>query len=297
MDHSPAARGRPPRPADPGSRPAPSPILPDASAYIFDVEGTLVDAVMPTLRCWRETLEGFGYSVWLVDLHRYSGMDGGQMLDQLLPQPVPKALKQDILDRQGKRYRQDYLPRVQAFPGVRVLFEYLKAEGCRVALGTDCQKDELDHYLDRANIRDLIDAIGCGDDVKHGKPCPDIFELARKRLKVRAGDAIVCVGDTPYDAAAARAAGMPAVGVLTGHFAARELLAGGCVTTLRDPHALLQSLKSCRESREGILARTPAVFTTGDHDEPHQSEHESLRPRSRNNGERRTRYSEASRQG
>lgn len=231
----------------PGSVPACPPILAGASAVIFDVEGTLVDAVMQTLRCWRETLDEFGHPVWLVDLHRYSGMDGGEMLEKLLPQPVPKALKQDILDRQGKRYRHDYLPRVQAFPGVRPLFEYLKTQGCRIALGTDCQKDELDYYLDRANVRDLVDAIGCGNDVKHGKPHPDIFELARKRLKLRARTAIVCVGDTPYDAAAAQAAGMPAVGVLTGHFAAHDLLASGCIAAFRDPRVLLQSLKACRE--------------------------------------------------
>jgi phosphoglycolate phosphatase-like HAD superfamily hydrolase len=256
MRHSRAARDHARRHGDPGllpgSLPACARTLAEASAFIFDVEGTLVDAVMQTLRCWRETLEEFGHSVWLVDLHHYSGMDGSELLDKLLPQPVPKALKQDILGRQGKRYRQDYLPAVQAFPGVRALFEGLKADGCRIALGTDCQKDELDHYLDRANIRDLIDAIACGNDVKHGKPHPDIFELARKRLKVRARGSIVCVGDTPYDAAAARAAGMPAVGVLTGHFARQDLRASGCLATFRDPAALLQSLKSCRVSRVGL---------------------------------------------
>src|ERR1700736_2400209 len=192
-------------------------ILRDASAAIFDVEGTLVDAVMPTLLCWRETLGAFGYAFSLADLHRCSGMDGGYMLDRLLAQPISKTEKQDILDRQGQRYRADYLPRVPAFPGVRALFEYLKATGIRVALGTDCQKDELDHYLDRAGIRDLIDAVACGSDVKHGKPHPDVFELARKRLKLRTRGLIVCVGDTPYDAAAARAAGMAAAGALTRH--------------------------------------------------------------------------------
>jgi HAD superfamily hydrolase (TIGR01509 family) len=231
----------------PGASPACSSLLPEASAFIFDVEGTLVDAVMSTLRCWREILQEFGHPVWLVDLHRYSGMDGGEMLDKLLPQPLPKALKQDILDQQGRRYRHDYLPAVQALPGVRSLFEYLKAQGCRIALGTDCQKDELDYYLDRANIRDLIDAIGCGSDIKHGKPHPDIFKLARKRLKVRPRETVVCIGDTPYDAEAARVAGMPAVGVLTGHFAARDLLASGCLAAFREPRALLQSLKSSRE--------------------------------------------------
>jgi phosphoglycolate phosphatase-like HAD superfamily hydrolase len=234
------------------SLPACSPTLRTAAAFIFDVEGTLVDAAMQTLRCWRETLEEYGHSACLVDLHRYSGMDGGEMLDKLLPKPLPKSLKQDILERQGRRYRQDYLPAVQAFPGVRALFEGLKTNGRRIALGTDCQKDELDHYLDRANIRDLVDAVACGNDVKCGKPHPDIFDLARKRLKLRARGPILCIGDTPYDAAAARAAGMPAVGVLTGHFARQDLLASGCLATFNDPAALLQGLNACRESQAGL---------------------------------------------
>ena len=54
----------------------------------------------------------------------------------MLAQPSSKIEKQDILDRQGKRYRADYLPRVHALPGVRALFEYLKATAIRVALGT-----------------------------------------------------------------------------------------------------------------------------------------------------------------
>src|SRR3954467_1563924 len=196
MRHSRAARERARRPADAGAQPGLADPLRSPSAFIFDVEGTLVDAVMPTLRCWRETLETFGYSVQLVDLHRYSGMDGGEMLDRLLPRPLPKTVKQEILERQAGRFRKEFLPGVQAFPGVRALFAYLRAEGCRIALGTDCQKDQLAHYLDRANIGDLVDAIGCGNDVKHGKPHPDIFELARRRLKLRARGAILCVGDT-----------------------------------------------------------------------------------------------------
>src|SRR5207253_10705723 len=62
-------------------------ILREAPHFIFDVEGTLVDTVMATLCCWRTTLEGFGFSVTLADLHRYSGMDGSDMLARLLPQP------------------------------------------------------------------------------------------------------------------------------------------------------------------------------------------------------------------
>src|SRR4051812_44368070 len=81
-----------------------------AEVFIFDVEGTLVDAMMPTLRCWRETLEMFGYDVGLAALHRLAGMDGEGMLATLLPRTT-KNERHDIVERQGARFREDYLPR------------------------------------------------------------------------------------------------------------------------------------------------------------------------------------------
>src|SRR5205085_8540316 len=106
-----------------GSRRAPAPL--DAQVWVFDVEGTLVDAVMPTLRCWRGTLDMFGHDVSLAELHRFSGMDGKEMLAKLLPHAPPQQ-REEILHRQGTRYREDFLVDVPAFPGVRTLFEMLK---------------------------------------------------------------------------------------------------------------------------------------------------------------------------
>src|SRR5438477_490696 len=88
-----------------------------AEVFIFDVEGTLVDAMMPTLRCWRETLEHFGHDVSLAELHRLAGMDGEEMLTQLLS-GVSKTERKEMLEHQGKRFREEYLPHVHAFPGV-----------------------------------------------------------------------------------------------------------------------------------------------------------------------------------
>jgi hypothetical protein len=78
--------------------------------------GTLADAVMPTRRCWREILAEFGFSVWLLDLHRYSGMFGGEMLDFSHSRFRTNSSKRSSTDTAGA-YRQDYLPGVQAFPG------------------------------------------------------------------------------------------------------------------------------------------------------------------------------------
>ena len=95
-------------------------------------------------------------------------------------------------------------------------------------LATDCQRDELEHYLGRlTGVADLVDAVACGDDVRHGKPEPKLVETALSRL--HAGDEpAVLVGDTPSDAKAARRCGIGCVGVLTGHFSESDLRAAGC---------------------------------------------------------------------
>jgi len=212
----------------------------EAEIFVFDVEGTLVDAMMPTLRCWRETLQAFGHDISLAELHALSGMDGAAMLARLLPE-TPERVRKEIIELQGKRFRADFLPHVPAFPGVRALFEELKRRGRRIALATDCQKDELDHYLAVADIAGLADAIGCGDDIRRGKPAPGVIDVALRR--VRAGHRpCVMIGDTPFDALAARKAGIGSVGVLTGHFSERALREAGCVAVLRDVVAARDAL-------------------------------------------------------
>ena len=73
----------------------------DAAIFVFDVEGTLVDTVIPTLRCWRETLHDAGYEVSLTDLQRLSGMGGHEMLAQLLP-ATSRRERDALIEWQGR---------------------------------------------------------------------------------------------------------------------------------------------------------------------------------------------------
>jgi phosphoglycolate phosphatase-like HAD superfamily hydrolase len=213
----------------------------DAQVWVFDVEGTLVDAVMPTLRCWRGTFELFGHDVSLAELHRLSGMDGKEMLARLLPRVSPTE-RAEMLNRQGARYREDFLNDVPAFLDVRALFEALKRRGRRIALATDCQEDELKHYFEITGIEDLVDAIACGDDVRRGKPAASVIEIALRRAKAGRKPAVM-VGDTPSDAKAARKAGIASIGLLTGHFAEHDLSEAGCAAVFRDPARLLEAIR------------------------------------------------------
>ena len=163
----------------------------------------------------------------MVSLQRLSGMDGDEMLATLLPS-CDEAARKKILTAQGERYRAVYLPRVRAFPGVRAVFTAIKSHGARIALATDCQSDELKRYRSLMNVDDLIDAIACGDEVSKGKPDPGLIELALHHLGGMSAVSATMIGDTPFDAQAARSAGATAWGTLTGGHARSSLIDAGC---------------------------------------------------------------------
>lgn len=198
-----------------------------SAAYIFDVEGTLIDCVPDILRCWSETLSAFRLAVPSAQLQLMSGMDGDEMLAALWPNLGERARK-DIVAAQGERYRAIYLPRVRAFPGVRAVFSGIKSQGGRIALATDCQADELKRYRSLINADDLIDAIACGDEVTKGKPDPGLVELALDHLGGAPAVFATMIGDTPFDAQAARCAGANAWGTLSGGHTRSSLIDAGC---------------------------------------------------------------------
>lgn len=222
------------------SRPADDlPFVP--RAFVFDVEGTLVDSVLPALQCWTETLAEIGVTTTVADLHPYSGMDGKRMLRHVLKKHDGKLLDH-ILQLQSERYRVHHLPHVRTFPGLRRLFGAIKSADAKIALATTCDKEDLERYRALMGVDDLLDAVCCGDDVKREKPAPDILALALKRLRVPAAQ-IAMVGDTPYDAEAALAAGLTPIGLQSGHFSRFDLQDAGCAAIFFDLQVLARKFE------------------------------------------------------
>jgi phosphoglycolate phosphatase-like HAD superfamily hydrolase len=139
------------------------------SSYIFDVEGTLIDSVSQNLSSLQEALEQAGFRYAVCDPAMCSGLDGDQTL-QIITDLAASQRKQ-ILRAHARIYETIYLHCVNAFGGVREMFETLTRRGGRVALATDCKGPELKHYLSLLNIDEFIEVM-CGDDVEHGKPDP-----------------------------------------------------------------------------------------------------------------------------
>jgi phosphoglycolate phosphatase-like HAD superfamily hydrolase len=138
----------------------------------------------------------------------------------------------------GNRFRSEYLPLVRPFSAVPDLLRRVRNAGARIAVASSAKKDELSKYLEIAGIGDLVDVTTSSDDVEESKPAPDIFEAVLKKLGVEGHDA-VAIGDTPYDAEAARKAKIAIVGVLCGGFTQSSLRQAGCVQVYPGPAALL----------------------------------------------------------
>jgi HAD superfamily hydrolase (TIGR01509 family) len=217
-------------------------LWPNISAVIFDVEGTLVDAVPLTLRCWQETLALHGFAVSQSVLQCLSGMDGHDMLARITPE-LSRSRREEIIAAQGKSFKNQYLKRVRPFRAVNTLLRQLRQADRKIGLATDCSSSELSHYLHSARVTQLVDSRACGDDAPHGKPHADLVKIVLRRLRVKPA-ASLFIGDTPSDAEAARKAGVPAIGLMTGGFRRCDLKAAGCRAVFDDLATLGRTLKS-----------------------------------------------------
>src|ERR1700710_3126389 len=210
--------------------------------FIFDVEGTLLDSVSQNQRSLQDALEKSGYRVPIQTLRLYSGLDGDQTLQLVVPDASDRE-RIVILEDRREIYERDYLPSVRPLEGAREVIRLLAEQGGRIALATDCKGLSFTRHMLLLDSRNYIAATACGDDLDHGKPDPRLVGIALRKLGL-AGSQTVMIGDTPYDAEAALEAGTKAAGVLTGGFPESVLGEAGCFAVARDLRALRPNLLS-----------------------------------------------------
>jgi HAD superfamily hydrolase (TIGR01509 family) len=209
-------------------------------AVLFDVDGTLIDSVDAHARAWQVVLARHGYDIPFERVRHEIGKGGEKLMAALLPKDVVERDGKAIERERLELFKREFLPHIRAFPGVRPLFERIKADGRRIVLASSAKGEELEAYKRIAGIEDLIDEETSSDDAEHSKPDPDIFEAALAKLGDGRPEAAIAVGDSPYDAEAAGKAGVRTIGLLCGGFPESELRAAGCIALYRDPADLLE---------------------------------------------------------
>lgn len=210
-------------------------------AVIFDVDGTLVDSVDLHAESWERAFARFGKDIPFEALRSQIGKGGDQLLPVFLDDAELKRIGADIEAARGEIFKSEYLRRVKGFPACPDLFAALRARGLRIALASSAKSDELKAYKRVAGIDGMTDVETSSDDAERSKPHPDIFSAALEKLGLP-GERALVIGDTPYDAEAARRAGIASVGVLCGGFAGADIRAAGAHRIYRDPADLLAHL-------------------------------------------------------
>jgi HAD superfamily hydrolase (TIGR01509 family) len=191
---------------------------------ILDVDGTLVDTNYHHAMAWHRALRAHGHRVPIWKVHRHIGMGGDQILDALIGEEAAQARGDEIRETEADAYK-ELIGEVEPMAGARELIEKLKDEGSTVILASSAKEDEVDHYLDLLDARDLVDDWTTSADVESTKPDPDLVNAAL--AKADKEDPSVMVGDSIWDVKAATAAGIPTLAVLTGGFSEAELRDAG----------------------------------------------------------------------
>jgi HAD superfamily hydrolase (TIGR01509 family) len=130
---------------------------------------------------------------------------------------------------------------VRPLPDARRLIEVLKERGHPVVLASSAKKEEIEHYLDLLDARELADEWTSSADVKRTKPEPELVLTAME--KVDGGGDGVMIGDTVWDVEAAKRAGIPTIAVRTGGFGVDELTQAGAACIFDSITDLLASLE------------------------------------------------------
>jgi HAD superfamily hydrolase (TIGR01509 family) len=206
-------------------------------AVIFDIDGTLIDSNGAHAESWIDTFEEFGYHAELDQVRSLIGKGG----DKLLPEAIGVEMDSDegkkLSHRRSQIFKQDYLPKLRAFPGVRRLLERMRDDGLILVVATSANSDEVDALLRVAGVKDLMAARTTSSDAEHSKPDPDIVEAAVESAGVEPAGAIM-IGDTPYDVEAATRAGVRIVAVRCGGWGDGDL--SGAIKVYEDPAAILR---------------------------------------------------------
>ena len=207
-------------------------------AAILDVDGTLVDTNFHHAIAWSRAFRQHDVVLPIWRIHRHIGMGGDQLVKSLCDERVEEEKGDDIRAAEKVLYS-ELIGEVQPLRGARELIEDLKERGHAVVLASSAKEDEVDHYLDLLEARELADDWTTSADVEATKPEPDLVKAAVE--KAGGGDAVM-VGDTTWDCEAAERAGVPTIAVLTGGFSEAELRDAGAVVVF----------ESLEELREGL---------------------------------------------
>lgn len=208
-------------------------------AFLFDLDGTLIDSVYQHVVAWRDALEGVGINLAVWKIHRRIGMSGGLFVTALARE-LDTELDRETLAELPHLHVEAYIRQfdsVRPLPGASELLATLTEHGVRWAIATSGVERYARLGLALLELPDDVPLV-TRDQVRYAKPDPDLFLTAAERIGADIGDSIV-VGDSVWDMLAARRARALGIGLLSGGYGRDELIYAGAFRVYEDAADLL----------------------------------------------------------
>lgn len=184
-------------------------------AVLWDLDGTLVDSEEYHWHAWRHTFAAEGVTITYAQFRETFGWRNDAIIPKLMP-GIDAARVAEIGDAKETAYRrmvrEDGL---EPLPGVAETVHRLREHGWLQAVASSAPRENIRVVLDATGLDSSFDAIVSAEDVRHGKPDPEVFLAAAARLGIPPQHCIV-VEDAPAGIEAGRCAGMKTVGVGSG---------------------------------------------------------------------------------
>lgn len=213
------------------------------TAFIFDLDGTLVDSVYQHVLAWHEVLAQVGIEISVWRIHRKIGMSGGLIANALLRE-TGFDITSELVERLPELHAEAFTRRcsqIRALPGARDLLVHLTDHQVPWAIATSGRMATAKLMLELLDVDPESVPVVTRDQVQHAKPDPDLFLTAAARLGADITNAVV-VGDSIWDQLAARRARVLGVGLLSGGYGQEELERAGAYRVYDDPRDLLRHL-------------------------------------------------------
>lgn len=211
-------------------------------AFLFDLDGTLVDSVYQHVLAWREALEANGIQLAVWRIHRRIGMSGGLFVNAFLRE-VGRDVTAEQVESIQQHHEHAYVrqsDQIRPLPGAMDLLSHLSDQRVPWAIATSGRMEAARPALDMLRVPQGAIVV-TRDQVSHAKPDPDLFLAAAERLGVDSTTCMV-VGDSVWDLLAAQRARALGVGLLSGGYGEDELARAGAYRVYADPADLLSRL-------------------------------------------------------
>jgi beta-phosphoglucomutase family hydrolase len=192
--------------------------MPNVHAFIFDMNGTMINDMHYHEQAWYHVLVNQLKAPLTVEQVRQQIYGtSAEMFERVFGKNRFTREEIDTISREKEdRYRLEFLPHLKLIAGLDAFLSKAKAGKIPLAIGTAAPVPNIDFVVDNLNLRSYFPVIIGPDDVAHSKPDPEVFLKAANRLGI-APEKCVVFEDAPKGIEAAARAGMKAVGITSYH--------------------------------------------------------------------------------